>query len=467
MTRPASGLALLMSYAVLSLWVPERWAWGLFQFAVFAAAAGWVVWQMRNARPIATSVWLAPLAAAAVWGLAQLAAGQTVYRWETWNATLNWATYLVLLFLALQVFRDSGARLWFLRGALYFGVTLAVLSTVQMFTSRGKIFWLFPSGYTDYVLGPFVYHNEYAAFMEMILPLALWQALDRKARGKAFGFCVMAGAIFASVVAGASRTGAVILCLETVAILVLAFWRSLIPAASVVRGFAVVALSAVIFTAIVGWDPLWRRFLDQESYSGRREFFLSSTAMVHDRPWMGFGLGTWPHVYPRYALYDDGLYVTHAHNDWAEWAAEGGLAFAAIMLSLAALALPGALRSLWGVGLLAVWLHCTVEYIFHQRPGLGACFFVLLGALAMEVKASPIARRPPAGSPARRAESVKDTAGVVAMSDLLEGSAASDPRDRRIVVSDRAQHTRAGEVDDSESGLEVRVVTPNQEILTR
>lgn len=62
---------------------------------------------------------------------------------------------------------------------------------------------------------------------------------------------------------------------------------------------------------------------------------------------MGFGLGNWPRAYPRYAVFDDGNYVNQAHNDWAQWAVEGG-----------------------------------VEYPLRQRPGLGAWFFVLLGVLA-------------------------------------------------------------------------------------
>ena len=391
MTPPAMGLALLLGYAVLTLWVPGRWAWGLFQFTVFAAAAVWIVQRIRRPLPVALGLWLAPLCAATAWGLLQLAAGQTVYRWETWNATLNWATFLVLFFLALQVFERAEVRRAFLRYAFDFAFVLAVLATIQMFTSGGKIFWLFPSGYKDYVLGPFVYHNEYAAFMEMILPIGLWQALHDRRR--AFACCMMGAMIFASVVAGASRAGTVILCLETAGILLLASRRGIVAGASAVRGMAALVVAGVLFSAVVGWGPLWRRFTDPDAYGGRREFFLSSVAMVRDRPWMGFGLGNWPHVYPRYALYDDGLYVTHAHNDWAEWAAEGGVPFLLIMAALAGLTVRSALRSLWGVGILAIWLHCTVEYIFHQRPGLGACFFALLALLAMEMKSHSDARR--------------------------------------------------------------------------
>ncbi|HTQ54352.1 MAG TPA: O-antigen ligase family protein [Bryobacteraceae bacterium] len=384
MKQPAGGLALLLAYAVLTLWVPARWAWGLFQFAVFAAAAVWAMLQLRRAGTIALSGWLVPLGAATVWGLLQLASNHTVYRWETWNAAFNWATYLTLFLLALQCFARWEARHAFLRWTLYFGFGLALLSMVQMFTSGGKIFWLFPSGYRDFVMGPFVYHNEYAAFMEMILPIALYSALRDRRRAVAYG--LMAAAIFASVVASASRAGTLILTMEAAAVVLLAWRRGAIPAGVALRGFAVLILACVSFSAVVGWRPLWRRLVDPESYGGRREFLLSSLAMVRDRPWMGFGLGNWPHVYPQYALFDDGLYVTQAHNDWAQWAVEGGVPFLLILAVLAGMTLPFAVRFLWAIGIPAIWLHCTVEYIFHQRPGLGACVLVLLALLAMEAR---------------------------------------------------------------------------------
>ena len=49
----------------------------------------------------------------------------------------------------------------------------------------------------------------------------------------------------------------------------------------------------------------------------------------------GFGLGTFETVYPHFALFDIGLIVNHAHNDWLEWAAEGGVPLALALLSLA------------------------------------------------------------------------------------------------------------------------------------
>jgi hypothetical protein len=263
---------------------------------------------------------------------------------------------------------------------VYFGFGLSVLSTVQMFTSDGKIFWLFPSGYTDFVLGPFVYRNQYAAFLEMLLPIALWEAL--RGRRLAFANCAMAAAMLASVVAAATRAGSILMCAEVILVLVLAWWRGLAQAGMVARGLAMFGAIAVVLTAVAGWQTLRHRLLEADPLAARREYVISSLHMLHDRPGMGFGLGNWPRAYPRYALFDDGHYVNQAHNDWMQWAVEGGLPFFAILLVLVAMVAPAAWRSVWGIGLLSVWVHCLVEYPLQQRPGIGAWFFVLLGALA-------------------------------------------------------------------------------------
>jgi hypothetical protein len=394
MTRAATLLAVLLSYAILTIWIDGRWAWSLAQCAVFVSIAVWAAGQLRRPSPVRGSWWLAPLCAAPVWGLLQLATHRTVYRFATWNAALNWATWLALFFLVLQIFQTSAARHWFLRFALYFGFALSILSTVQMFTSGGKIFWLFPSGYTDFVLGPFVYRNQYAAFLETILPIALWEAL--RDRRRALAHCAMAAAMLASVVAAGSRAGSALMCAEVAAVLLAAWWRRMTPARVVVRGLLAFSAIAVVFVSIAGWQVLRQRFRDPDPFGGRREFLVSSLAMLHDRPGMGFGLGNWPRAYPAYALFDDGTYVNQAHDDWAQWAVEGGLPFLAILLWLAAMAVPAAWRSVWGIGLLSVWVHGMVDYPLQQRPAIAAWFFVLLGVLAAS-------RRADEGRPGHRA----------------------------------------------------------------
>ena len=68
---------------------------------------------------------------------------------------------------------------------------------------------------------------------------------------------------------------------------------------------------------------------------------------------------------------------------WAEWAAEGGIPFGLLLLSIAIWSIPKALRTVWGIGLLAVFAHSMVDYPLHV-PVLELWLFTLLGALAVE-----------------------------------------------------------------------------------
>jgi O-antigen ligase len=192
----------------------------------------------------------------------------------------------------------------------------------------------------------------------------------------------IAGTMFASVIAGASRAGAALLGLEALAVLLLAMVRGL-----AVRKLRSAFISLLIFTllfgSVVGWKKVWQRFQDPKPYKYRKEMLISTLAMVRAKPWVGFGLGTFEDVYRGYALFDDGTTVDHAHNDWAEWAAEGGLPFATLMVVLALWSVPRAARSIWGLGIISVFLHSLVD--FHlQKPAIAAWMFVLLGAVSAE-----------------------------------------------------------------------------------
>jgi len=136
-----------------------------------------------------------------------------------------------------------------------------------------------------------------------------------------------------------------------------------------------------LLTAVVGWETIWNRLQEPNPYSLRAELVRSSIEMIRDRPAMGFGLGTWSTAYPAYAHFDDGLFVNQAHNDWVQWAAEGGLPFAGIILAIVIMSVRPALRSVWGIGILAVFVHCLVDYPMQQRPALTAFFFAILGVV--------------------------------------------------------------------------------------
>jgi O-antigen ligase len=142
-------------------------------------------------------------------------------------------------------------------------------------------------------------------------------------------------------------------------------------------------LLVFIFTAVVGWTVLWNRFQDPDPLKGRREILAASLKMVRAKPYFGFGLGNYQNAYPKFATVDFGSIVNHAHNDWVEWAAEGGIPFSLLVLCIAAWSVPKAVKSLWGIGVLMVFVHSVVDFPL-QDPVLELWLFVLLGVLAAE-----------------------------------------------------------------------------------
>ncbi|MDQ2949415.1 MAG: O-antigen ligase family protein, partial [Acidobacteriota bacterium] len=141
-----------------------------------------------------------------------------------------------------------------------------------------------------------------------------------------------------------------------------------------------IGLLSLIFTAVVGWDALLQRFQAKDPLAGRREMWLGGLAMIRDHPWLGVGLGTWMTAYPRYALFDLGTLVNAAHSDWLQWAGEGGIPFAGLLVLVAGRALYLGLKMPWGVGVFFVLLHCLVDFPL-QKTSIILWMVVLLAAL--------------------------------------------------------------------------------------
>jgi O-antigen ligase len=367
-------LAAILFLGILTMWVPARWALSAFQTAIFAVAAVHIVRNKRlTMHPTAML-----LGAAVMWGLIQASAGWSVDRFKTLNEVLNWTTNLAVFALGLELSRDERQRERFLTALLWFGTGLAAVSMLTVFSSPpGIVFWMFDAGSDRRTLGPFVYYNQYAAFIEAVLPLALVRAmLDQRRR---LIYSVICALLLASVVAGGSRAGT-ILCLAEVFVIPLVAWgQGIVSRRAAGRVLLASVCTLVVLGAVAGWDVIWKRLQEPNPYAVRKDFLLSSLEMVRDRPLTGWGLGTWSEVYPGFARFDDGLFANQAHNDWAQWAAEGGIPFFLFMLGVVAAAVRPAFRSLWGLGLLAVFVHCFVDYPMQQRPALAAFFFALLG----------------------------------------------------------------------------------------
>lgn len=372
-------LGLTLCAAIMTLWVKERWSVSLLEAGVLGLAAVWsgrVVFQRYR---VVGALGMIPLAGAVAVGLIQLRMEYTVNRWETWNAVLRWVVYLAVFSISLQIGSSQELLVRFRRALLYFAFALSIVSVLQFFTSPGKVYWLFQSEYEGDVLGPFINRDHYAAFIELVFPIALFEAFTNRRRTV---LCAaIAGTMFASVIAGASRAGSALLVFEAAAVLVMAARRGLVSGRNLRPAVIGVVLFTGIFGSVVGWTRLWERFREHDPYRDRKLMVESSLAMVRDRPWTGFGLGCFESAYRGYALFDSGDIVDHAHNDWAEWPVEGGLPLFVLMAALGLWIIPPAARSIWGIGVISILLHSFVDFPL-QKPAIAAWTFMLMGAVA-------------------------------------------------------------------------------------
>ena len=166
------------------------------------------------------------------------------------------------------------------------------------------------------------------------------------------------------------------------------FWM----AASAVAG-------ALAFTVWLVAQPLFDRLgtiTDAASLAARTGIWSDTLRLAADFPFFGSGFGTFAEVYPRYQTAHAGHRVFHAHNDWVQLLAEGGLAGTLAVLALVAGYAAAAVKrlarrrdreaialGLGGLaGLLAFLLHSFAEFNAHIPAN--ALWFTVLAALTLK-----------------------------------------------------------------------------------
>ncbi len=381
----ALSLLITVCVATLTLWIPAYWPVALFEISVFLIAG--IALVLRRTPPSGNYYPLFALSFIVLWGCLQLITTSTVNRFATERAILQWMTWAAVYYAGASLLKDGNLAQLVRLVIVWFGFAVSVEAILQAYMSPGKVFGVFHAGYHDFVMGPIVYHTHFAVFIEAILPIALFLALNEAKRS--YAFLLASAVLLTAVVVSASRGGMVIGCVEVLAVLVLSHLQK--PGAGRKIRFVAVALLGVtaILTLIAGFATASERFYTETFTAGRLQFAISTLHMIAAHPWLGWGLGCWPAVYPAFATLDPGAIVNQAHCDWLQWTAEGGVPVGLAMLSLALWAIRPALRSIWGVGVIAILVHGAFDYPF-SRPAIGAWPILILSmAVAAQSGTNP------------------------------------------------------------------------------
>jgi O-antigen ligase len=295
---------------------------------------------------------------------------------EGWRITIFWWACAGICLLAHQLFHDLALARHFRLAFVYFASLICLLDLVQQASHTNKVLWIFPSGW-PFVYGTFQYANNFCQFVELSLPVTLWLGFSQRRTN--FLMLLLAALQVSAVIASSSRAGTILVITEFLVVLLVSWYRGRSRLPLPMLGIVVALTFGLV--AVAGFDRVVERLKSPDQLAVRRQINEASIDMIKAHPWIGWGLGTYVPVYPRFARYDDGTYVNHAHNDWLEWSAEGGVFFAGLMLVVFLWTLRPAWRSVWGIGVIFVCVNALVDYPFARLAVCG-WYFALVGMLA-------------------------------------------------------------------------------------
>ena len=393
------GLGVLLMFAVLAFGAVEEWSTFAFEAG---AAVLFLVWAGKQFVSKEVTLSKNPLYPPALFFfvllLAQVALRRSAYGYVTKYEILQYVSYGIVLLIAAESVREEDARKKFALALIVFGALYAFFALAQQLTSDGKFFWVYTPRFHGSIYGSYVNHDHYAGLMEMLVPFPLVVSMGHLLRGgkrALIAFCavLMASTIFLS----GSRGGMLSFVLEIVVFGALTLVQRRNP--RVALGMVAMCVLVLAFLVFLGKGQVLGRLGDLGP-GMRSQITKDCLRMFSHRPVWGWGLGTFPTVYPSYRSFYTNLFVNEAHNDYAQLLVETGLLGFGLMLwflvRLYRYGLPTSRR--WefkwdGAVSLAALLGCT-GLLLHgfvdfnlQIPANAALFYVLCG-----LAASPLAK---------------------------------------------------------------------------
>jgi O-antigen ligase len=405
---------------------------GLLMFGplAFGAVEPWSIFLLEAGATCLLLLWLAkqcldgeirikqnplflPMGAFGFLILTQVVFRSTAYWHDTVSGALLYCAYGTLCFLSGQtLFRTAQARKLALILCIY-GVVLATFALVQGTSPNGKLYWLRTPRMGGWIYGPYVNHNHYAGLMEMLLPVPLVLSLTGLAHSKkriaaAAAAAIMAGTIFLS----GSRGGMLALFGELLVLaVVLVKQRRDLRTALSLGAFLLIVVGLLTW---LGGDELLRRMATVPSAQAdlstnmRIQINRDGLRMFWHKPMLGWGLESFPVVYPQFRSFYTNFFVNQAHNDYLQLLVEMGLlGFGAMIWFLIVLyrtafkkisnwpsQVSGALTLACILGFTGILIHSAVDFNL-QIPANAALFYVLCTLAAADPLVQPTRKRRP------------------------------------------------------------------------
>jgi len=259
----------------------------------------------------------------------------------------RYSTYAVFYILSVQLLSRKIILKKTVKHIVILSAVIAFMAILQYFLSENKIYWFrtVPDNATPF--GPYIYHNQYAGFMEMVFPFSLALFLYSRPRmfygtfrekvieffnnpkgnmHLLFGLSVVIVGV--SIFLSYSRGGIISLCFSMCFLWIMLTLKS---SRMENRNLLPFILILILFSVgWFGWDFIFERFERIRSAEGfihdnRLILWRDAIGIINVFPITGTGFGTFIDIYPGYRTVPGKLIFDHAHNDYIELITDGGL----------------------------------------------------------------------------------------------------------------------------------------------
>lgn len=312
---------------------------------------------------------------------------------------------LILAAFLLQRPPDS-ARLLFMLVLLPAAAGLVIYGVIR----RGGVLF---SG--DLLTSTYLNRNHFAAFLGLVFPAALAFSLVSRPRPVVWLSRVVIPVLLAGILLTRSRGGLLAVLISGLAVLSIFILGRPLAAARRKKLMMLLLIAGLLIAAAIGVfvarEPapeVYSTSLDALSIRTRVSIWRSTGDIFLSRPLSGWGWGTFRYLYPGFK--DPGVWyvVPHAHNEFLQLLAEGGMVgFLIIILSFvwsfshlvrAYRTAPRSVSGIFALGAAGALVYAAVHGVFDFILRLPANALLLTALVGLGLASSPvgsgISRRP-------------------------------------------------------------------------
>ncbi len=268
------------------------------------------------------------LGIASKWTTISLAPALTV------KETVRWISTLLLFILIVNLFRHRQQLKLFINALFALSVFEALYGIISFASGSHSLLWYKKPEYiSNRVHGTYRNPDHFAGYMDMTIPLHMSQVLSWKhaepylteEKSKKFLGIFLVAILSLSLFLSVSRAGIVSLITASTLWVLL---KTQEEGSSKVTGYLWVFLILLgSYLLWMGIGPILDRFFTatSELERGRLLVWKDTMKMVKDFPVFGAGFGTYRYAFPMYKTFPKQSIWDHAHNDYIEFLAEGGI----------------------------------------------------------------------------------------------------------------------------------------------